>query len=35
MGRSPTARTGTWPKKTSGPFKGGYLGDNRLKIDHA
>jgi hypothetical protein len=29
------ARTGAWPRKTSGPVKGGYLGDNWLKIDNA
>src|SRR5262245_47183839 len=29
------ARTGLWPKKTSGPVKAGYLGDNWLKIDNA
>jgi hypothetical protein len=29
------ARTGIWLKKTSGPVKVGYLGDNWLKIDHA
>jgi hypothetical protein len=29
------ARTGDWPKKTSGPVKAGYLGDNWLKIDNA
>jgi hypothetical protein len=29
------ARTGQWPRKTSGPVRDGYLGDNWLKIDNA
>jgi hypothetical protein len=29
------ARTGTWPRKTSGPARAGYIGDNWLMIDHA
>jgi hypothetical protein len=29
------ARTGQWPKKTSGLVRDGYLGDNWLKIENA